>query len=367
MRNRKAKHQLNPFLTLREAEQAILGSLRANVPLLLRGPPGIGKTSIIRSVCSSEGLECHVLLGALLEPVDVGGIPIVSRDKQQILRLPLGVVREVCERPGVLFIDELNLASEPVQGAMLRGVHEGAFGDARLHRDSRVLLAANPSHQVVGSSEIMGPLVNRVSIVDARPSVEEVEDFFQRVGTPDSTLARLARTFVGMLERTPSLLQFDPPPVSTPSPWGSPRAWHRGLELLAALLDATDVEKPVLEQALAGCVGPELARAFLVSHERIPRGPSLKEILESPATVPTPSNADEEADALSLLREVSRRDAAAAWIYGSRLGGELAAMAFGVLKKVRITSRPRTERERDAVLARRRLTSAFGASMAGRS
>jgi SpoVK/Ycf46/Vps4 family AAA+-type ATPase len=70
--------------------------------LLLSGPPGVGKTYSVGSVCRSLGVELFLLDGASIFGVGVAGAA------EEALRDKFRQAQE-CARPAVLFIDEIDV------------------------------------------------------------------------------------------------------------------------------------------------------------------------------------------------------------------------------------------------------------------
>ena len=64
-------------------------SLSARVPVLVWGPPGVGKTATIRAWAERRKLRCWTVIASLREPADFGGLPIV--DEEGVLVGAIGV------------------------------------------------------------------------------------------------------------------------------------------------------------------------------------------------------------------------------------------------------------------------------------
>ena len=79
---------------------------RATVPVLLLSDPGMGKSSLVRSLAAAEGVPCETVLGSIREPADVAGLPVVT-DSGVILSPPAWAQRLANAQAGYLFLDEL--------------------------------------------------------------------------------------------------------------------------------------------------------------------------------------------------------------------------------------------------------------------
>lgn len=65
---------------------------KAGVAVLLLGPAGVGKSSVVRALAAAEGVPCETVLGSIREPADVGGYPVV-RPEGVVLEAPRGRAR----------------------------------------------------------------------------------------------------------------------------------------------------------------------------------------------------------------------------------------------------------------------------------
>jgi hypothetical protein len=354
-----------------EELRAVVGcAVATNTTPLVMGSPGIGKTSIIAEELARRGLPVKVLIVSQCDPTDLGGLPALDRERQRVTRHALGVIREACEQPCGLFLDEITLAPAAVQAAVLRGVLEGVWGDAKVHPGTRIILAGNPPHQALGASELTLPLLNRCTVVTLRPERREVQAFFRTLGESASTLRGLAAEWVAALDTSPDLLQLDPPrdAAAAQRAWGSPRAWERGLRMVAAALEAgEEPESRVVRAVLSGSVGDEVAASFLSLRRMLNRLPTLEEILLTPDRAPLPGSADTGVAVLGILRQAVKRDAAAAWVYAARLEAELAASAYQVVLRHPIEGHRQSPHHARALLARQTLAATMGSVIAGRN
>jgi len=132
-------------LGIEDAKKALFFSVKADQPVNLIGPPGIGKSAIVSDVSAELKLPFEPLILSLCDPTDIGGFPVTSSGK--VDRLPLGVIKRACNEGVMLFLDELSCAAPAVQGAAMRLVYERWAGDIKLHPDTRIVAAMNPPDQ----------------------------------------------------------------------------------------------------------------------------------------------------------------------------------------------------------------------------
>src|SRR5579883_460852 len=109
---------------------------QARVPVLLWGPPGVGKSAAIQRWAVDRGMRCWTVIASLREPSDFAGLPIVDPvDDDQVGRTirtvsfaPPRFAVEAAEHGGVIFLDELTTAPPAVQAALLRAVIDRTLG-----------------------------------------------------------------------------------------------------------------------------------------------------------------------------------------------------------------------------------------------
>lgn len=230
--------------------------IAADVPALLWGRPGIGKTATISAMASARGAHLEVLIGSVVDPVDVGGylIPTPTGVRceappwAQRMRAALDKGREAW-----LFLDELSCAPPAVLSALLRVVMDRAVAEIDL-KGCRILAAANPSDTAEAEGQIGPALANRFGHLEWAFDLDRwITGTLTGWGKPykDKALAASAATVADYLRRHPTAVQSDPGDRG----WASPRSWTH---LIRARAHGGD--DPVM---IAALVGQASASAFL--------------------------------------------------------------------------------------------------------
>lgn len=322
-----------PRVSFTQARTAIMAGLEANIGTMLIGDPGVGKSALMGIIARELNTTLGVVIGSTMDPTDLGGLPVIRVDGKGIDRVPLELIQKLCDQPGLLFLDEIACAPPAVQAAMLRGILERVFGDRRLHPETRVVGATNPSEQSPGGSELSAPLMGRLAVFHLRPTHQEVQDFFDDL--EDDSLPRLrdeAVEFAATLRVQADLLEIDIPEaaVTGNKPWGAPRAWERALRVRAAL---PGTDRNMRHLVTASNVGNTQATAYEAIMDLRKHLPTIEECLKDPAKVAIPDDARRQIGAVGLIARVAERDKWAAMIVANRLRAELRAASGKMLMK----------------------------------
>lgn len=322
---------MSRIVNLKNAEILLRSCFAADVPVMLEGPPGIGKTALIKRIAKALNLPCWILQLGEVQEVDIGGFPVVTGEgaNRRVERIPLGVIHSATLAPGILFFDDFRTATPAVQGVALQLLQGKSAGDVSLHQHVRIAMCANAVDITPGGSPLAPPVINRMLTgLVLRPDVSEIAPFFETLGDPSSNdpnevnLRDLGTDFSATLDRQPDLIQFDPPPqsITGEQPWGSPRTWEKALRVCAVLttqgIPDTD---PLFMTALAAGVGEASALAYLAIRKVREQLPSVSEICADPANAKLPMNAETYVAILGVLAQVAQRDACAAYVYAERI------------------------------------------------
>lgn len=126
-------------------------------PLLLMGPPGIGKTAIMEQAAAQCGVELvaytmthHTRQSAVGLPKIVektyGGaaVTVTEYTMSEIIASVYDAMERTGNREGILFLDEINCVSETLAPTMLQFLQNKTFGTHRLPEGWVVAAAGNP-------------------------------------------------------------------------------------------------------------------------------------------------------------------------------------------------------------------------------
>src|SRR5262245_37052530 len=127
--------------------EALALAVSANLPVLLWGEPGIGKSATLQHLAAGLQTPMETVIASVHEPSDFAGLPIVGDNPAETgvpMAPPDWAVRLAAAGTGLIFFDELSSAPPAVQAALLRVVLERHVGSLRLPDGIRIVAAANP-------------------------------------------------------------------------------------------------------------------------------------------------------------------------------------------------------------------------------
>lgn len=228
----------------------LLALIAADVPLLLWGPPGAGKTSMLLAAALAAGAHAEVLIGSTLDPMDVGGVSVPT--PTGLVLHPPAWARAIrahldAGRPAWLILDELSCCPAPVQAALLRVVQDRAVAGVSL-RGCRIVGAANPADTAADGGWLAPASANRWAHVSYTVAAGDwCGGELAGWGSERSQAhAAASASVVAYIHRQPAALCGTPGGEA----WPSPRAWSAAAAALAYL-----PTRAGRREIVAACVG----------------------------------------------------------------------------------------------------------------
>ncbi|MFC7219147.1 AAA family ATPase [Streptomyces polyrhachis] len=310
-----------------EQLEALTLAVAADLPVLLWGEPGIGKTAALTQLAASLELPLTTVIASVHEPSDFSGLPVVG-DDPAVQGVPMAppqwAVELVRAGRGLLFLDELSTATPAVQAALLRVVLERRVGTLQLPPGVRIVAAANPRASAADGWELSPPLANRFVhlywVHDPEVVVRGLGGVWPRAELPRLDPDRMAeavdlarRAVCGFLRARPTLIHRLPSTETRRGgAWPSPRSWEAALTLLA-FGTAADVSREVLALLVRGAVGDGPGLELLAHLDRMDL-PDPESLLAVPPTAELPVRGDLRQAALeSVVAAVGARPERARW------------------------------------------------------
>ncbi|WP_035238626.1 AAA family ATPase [Desulfobacter vibrioformis] len=254
-------------------KSALTSLLSISQPVFIWGPPGIGKSQIVRQTAASLDLDIVDIRAVLLDPVDLRGLPRISQDGLSHWCAPAFLPTT---GSGVLFLDELNAAPPLVQAACYQLVLDRKLGEYQLPDNWSVVAAGNREQDRAVSHRMPSALANRFVHIDFEVNTDQWLEWAQGYG-----ISRQVRAFIRF---RPSLLHDFDPKRETRA-FASPRSW----EFVSRLLES-DPEPEMIPELVAGAVGKGAAAEFTGFLDLWDQLPLPLDIISDPEGIPVPDN-----------------------------------------------------------------------------
>ena len=156
-----------------EAVDVIDALMTANVPVMLWGEPGTGKTEWVRKWGADRGYQVTTFLGSVHEPTDVGGMPHITAEGTFDHALPKWFARIVEggeDEKWIIFLDEVNTSPPDVMAAMLLLIQSREIRGVTLPSTTRIIAAGNPPETMSLALPLPTAMQSRMAHIDWEPA-----------------------------------------------------------------------------------------------------------------------------------------------------------------------------------------------------
>lgn len=200
----------------REREvRAVLAALAAGRNVVLQGPPGTSKSTILRAIAEEAGVPFFIVEGgADLTPQKLVGTFNPARVMAEGFKPEFfepGPLVQALEAGGLLYIEEFNRVPEDAANTLIRAAEEREIAVPRLgivkaKPNFRIVCAMNP-YDDVGTSRMSRALLDRFVMlrVDYQSREEEIEIVRSRTGSSRGWLVDLAVSLARATRRHPAV------------------------------------------------------------------------------------------------------------------------------------------------------------------
>jgi hypothetical protein len=248
------------------AKRSIRKAIQTRRPVFLWGPPGIGKSDIVKQIGQDAGRDVIDVRLALWEPTDIKGIPYYNAEKGTMVWAPPGELPMDPESTAIIFLDELNSAPPAVQAAAYQLILNRRVGTYSLPKGVDIVAAGNREGDRGVTYRMPAPLANRFIHLEAKVDFDDFQEWAVMNNVHPEVVG-----YVGFAKQ--DLYDFDP--KSPSKAFATPRSWVFVSDLLWE--DDTDID--TLHNLIAGAVGDGLAVKFMAHRKIAGRLPKAEDIL----------------------------------------------------------------------------------------
>ncbi len=255
----------------KNAKKSLRKAFKSKRPIFMWGPPGIGKSDIIKQL--GDELDAHVIdvRLSLWEPTDIKGIPYFDSNTNTMVWAPPSELpsQDLASQHKqiVLFLDELNSAAPAVQAAAYQLILNRRVGTYRLPDNVSIVAAGNRETDKGVTYRMPAPLANRFVHLEL---AVDWDDYFEW-----ATENKVHKDVVGFLTFSKKdLYDFDP--KSSSRAFVTPRSWS----FVSELLTDDDTDTDTLTDLVSGAIGEGLAIKFMAHRKIASKLPDPSDILK---------------------------------------------------------------------------------------
>jgi hypothetical protein len=239
----------------------------AKHPVMIRGRHGIGKSELVYQFAAQRGLPVVERRVSQMTEGDLVGLPVIEGNRTAWN--PPDWFKEACEKPVVLFLDEVDRGTQEVRQGIFQLTDSRTINGHRLHPETLIFAAVNGGiHAAQYTVNDMDPAeLDRWTVYDVEPTVEDWLAY-GRAGNVHNLICDYINDNHAFLEHKG---EFEPGKV-----YPSRRSWKRLSDTVgkAGMLDGEDYKARLdtFYNLASGYIGMEAAihsRDYFKNFEKI--------------------------------------------------------------------------------------------------
>ncbi|MCG8489144.1 MAG: MoxR family ATPase [Chromatiales bacterium] len=252
---------MRPIQLLTILEQEFISTHAGHhTPVMLWGPPGVGKSDMVREVADKHQAPVIDIRLSQMEPSDLRGIPFRTNGSVEWAIPSLLPDEKRHGSQGILFLDEITSAPPTVSAAAYQLILDRRLGEYQVPQGWAIFAAGNRQGDRGVTYSMPAPLANRFSHFEVETNLDDWVAWAYR--------NQIDERIIAFLRFRPELL-FDFDPAHNPVAFPSPRSWEFAHRALQKFID----HPQLLQGALQACVGPAAGvelHAFVNSLDKMP-------------------------------------------------------------------------------------------------
>lgn len=261
---------LNRTVGPKAAFKSLTKAFAIKRPVFLWGPPGIGKSDLIKLIGDKTNSLVIDIRLSLWDPTDIKGVPYFDSITGTMKwappeELPSADLAAKHERI-ILFLDEMNSAAPSVQAAAYQLVLNRKVGTYELPDNVVIVAAGNRESDKGVTYKMPAPLSNRFIHLEMTHSFTDWFDW--------ATENNIHKNVIGFLNWSKNDL-YDYDPKSSSRAFATPRSWS----FVSDLITDNDTDEETLMSLIAGAVGEGAAIKFGAYHKLAGTLPNPVDIL----------------------------------------------------------------------------------------
>ncbi|HYE72078.1 MAG TPA: ATP-binding protein, partial [Blastocatellia bacterium] len=159
-----------------QLRQFLASAIKQQLPILITGAPGVGKSDIVASAAQDAQAELIISHPVVSDPTDAKGLPWANKNATEATFLPFGELARALKatKPTVWFLDDLGQASPAVQASFMQLILARRVNGHALPDCITFVAATNRRTDRAGVSGILEPVKSRfASIVPLEADLDD--------------------------------------------------------------------------------------------------------------------------------------------------------------------------------------------------
>ena len=183
------KDTIEAYLKKDEFGAYVIPSIRQR-PMLLIGPPGVGKTQIMEQISQECGIGLVAYTITHHTRQSAIGLPFIEKKKyggreysiteytmSEIVASVYSKIEKTGLKEGLLFIDEINCVSETLAPTMLQFLQGKTFGNHKIPEGWIIVAAGNPPEYNKSVRDFDIVTLDRIRRIDVEPDFEVWKEY----------------------------------------------------------------------------------------------------------------------------------------------------------------------------------------------
>ena len=240
-------------VTPKAATRAINKAIKHRRPVMVWGPPGIGKSDIVKQIGEATNRPVIDIRLALWDPTDIKGMPYLTDDGVMKWANPSELPSDFASN-AIIFLDEIVSAPPAVQAAAYQLILNRRVGEYQLPPNVDIVAAGNREGDRGVTFKMPAPLSNRFIHLEMTVNFDDWLDWAVNNDIHSEVVGYLSFA-------KQDLFDFDPKGASRA--FATPRSWCFVSDLLK-----DDDQDETLADLTSGAVGDGLCAKFM-AHRKV--------------------------------------------------------------------------------------------------
>lgn len=241
-------------------------------PVMIWGPPGIGKSDIVRLLARNMNRKVFDIRLALLDPTDLRGIPYFDPETKTAKWGQASMLPTEADGPSILFLDEINAAPPSIQAAAYQLVLDRRIGEYIVPKNTFIVAAGNKETDKGVTHAMPTPLLNRFTHIEFEVSAND-----WLVWAEDQSIHP---DIVGFISHSKASLHKFNPSNCNERGFPTPRSWASVSSIIYGAEETGLDEDRVFKELISGTIGEGMTAEFFAHRDIAKFLPHPKDVLD---------------------------------------------------------------------------------------